>query len=544
MAPNNDSSSLDWRDDSQESQAEGRPLRDDTSEDTILVSVVTDDTVLTTPPVDETMLYPLPAPSYDEEHGSGASVQFGQDLSRLDHAYQNPRSEREIPIPHISDEDGSGYRVPGEGKSRSRWRPLLAFLLVSIMAAGIFAAATYGLEAWGGKSVPNVKGITEIRARAMLEEAGFVPEVKTRIADDGIGFVLEQDPENGRRVEEGSIVTIVVAVSRTMPDVMGLQQAEAQDLLSKAGAQTVAVETRNSSEPEGTVIAVDPGVGESFSSYQTVTLTVASKAAVPDVVGMEKVEAKAAVEAAGFAVEITYSEGDGKANTVTKTEPAAGEKADPNSTVRLFVIEPMPTDPLHVLEYFGKQSPSIARYVTSKGFTLRTSFLSSEDEAEVVYYSDSYGNLCFCNRPYSHIYIHDDERHTGEDVLTNNHRFVGVRWEVPSSMSSFDATEQGRDAATRDLMSRCGLSNITDICTNVDVKGPSDLARNGAKFRCTYGEVNGNAWTVLVINEEGGGTRAVVTCAPISYYKENYDLAPYGDAICDFVACADVYGER
>ena len=68
---------------------------------------------------------------------------------------------------------------------------------------------------------------------------------------------------------------------------------------------------------------------------------------------LQNTAAKAAVEAAGFAVEITYSEGDGKANTVTKTEPAAGEKADPNSTVRLFVIEPMPTDPLHVLEYFG-----------------------------------------------------------------------------------------------------------------------------------------------------------------------------------------------
>ncbi|MBR1828142.1 MAG: PASTA domain-containing protein [Atopobiaceae bacterium] len=540
MAPSNDSSLDSTTNNAQAGTAAGQSHDDET----ILVSVVTGDTVVTTPPVDETLLYPLPSPSYDEEHGAGVTGQYGKDFSRLDHAYQDPRKEREIPIPHISDEDGSGYRVPGEGRSRSRWRPLLAFFLVGIMAVGIFAAATYGLEAWGGKSVPNVKGISEIRARTMLEEEGFTPEVKTRIADDGIGFVLEQEPESGRRIEEGSVVTIVVAVSRTMPDVMGLPQAEAQDLLSKAGAQTITIETRASGEPEGTVIAVDPGVGEAFSSYQTVTLTVASKAEVPDVVGKEKVEAQAAVEAAGFVAEITYTEGDGKANTVTKTEPAAGEKADPNSTVRLFVIEPMPTDPLHVLEYFGKQSPSIARYVTGKGFSLRTSFLSSDDEAEAVYYSDTYGNLCFCNRPYSHIYIHDDERNTGEDVLTNNHRFVGVRWEVPASMSAFEATEQGRDAVTRDLMSRCGLSNITDICTNVDVTGPSDLAKNNAKFRCTYGEVNGNAWTVLVINEEGGGTRAVVTCAPVSYYQQNYDLAPYGGAICDFVACADVYGER
>lgn len=543
MAPQNDSATDRYPDDVTQAGAAEEPLHEDgLLEDTVLTSVVTDETVIATPPVDETMLFPLPAPSYDEEHGTGIGQQYGQDFSRLDHAYQNPRREREIPIPHISDEDGSGYRVPGEGRSRSRWRPLFALLLVSVMVAGIFAAATYGLEAWGGKSVPNVTGISEIRARTMLEGAGFVPEVKTRIADDGIGFVLEQDPASGGRLGEGSTVTIVVAVSRTMPDVMGLPQAEAQDLLSKAGAQTVVVETRAASEPEGTVIAVNPAVGEAFSSYQSVTLTVASKAEVPDVVGMEKVEAQAAVEAAGFTVEITYSEGDGKANTVTKMEPAAGEKADPNSKVRLFVIEPMPSDPLHLLEYFGKQSPSIARYVTGKGFSLSSAFTSSEDEAEAVYTSDANGTLCFCNRPYSHIYIH--ERNEGGDPLAENHPFVGIRWEVPSSLASFDATEQGRDAVTRDLMSRCGLSNITDICTNVDVKGPSDLAKNKAKFRCTYGEVNGIAWTVLVINEEGGGNRAVVTCAPVSYYKSNYDLAPYGDGICDFVACADVYGER
>ena len=72
---------------------------------------------------------------------------------------------------------------------------------------------------------------------------------------------------------------------------------------------------------------------------------------------------------------------------------------------------------------------------------------------------------------------------------------------------------------------------------------PSDMSKTKAKFRCAYGEVGTNCWTILIVNEPNGSTRAVVTRAPISYYTSNYDLEPYGKSICDFVACMDVYNE-
>lgn len=492
-------------------------------------------------PVDETMLFPLPAPHYDEERDTTiGEAQYEEDYSRIGRAYQGKRATQEIPIPHIGDMDGAGYRVPGEGRSRSRLRPLLALFLVGIMAAIIFAAGTYGLELWGGTSIPNVCGISEARATAMLTDAGFVVETKSRIADDGIGFVMEQEPESGVRAEEGATVTIVIATSRTMPEVTGLTQDEALDLLSKAGAENVEVVGADSNEAEGTVLSVKPAEGEGFSAHQTVTLTVAQKPLVPNVVGKDKVEASALVEASGFTVHIEYVNEDGNTNEVVRMWPDPESKADPGSEVWLYVVEPMPADPLHLLEYFGKASPSIDRYVESKGFYLYSSFTSSDNEAEAVYYSDSYGYLCFCNRPYSHAYVY--QRDEGVDVMAENHPFVGIRWEVPTSLMPPEASKLGENAM-RDIMTRCGLSSITDACTDTDITMPSDMSKTKAKFRCAYGEVGTNCWTILIVNEPNGSTRAVVTCAPISYYTSNYDLEPYGKSICDFVACMDVYNE-
>lgn len=492
-------------------------------------------------PVEETMLFPLPAPSYDEERGSGIGDQqfYEQDFSRLGRAYTGRRAQ-EIPIPHMSDEDGSGYRIPGEGRSRGALRPLLALFLVVTMAACIYAAATYGLEVWGGKSLPNVVGISEVSARTILEEEGYQVITKSRIADDGIGFVIEQEPASGERVEEGINVTIVVAVSRTMPEVAGMTQQEAFDLLTEVGAEKIEVVGTDSSESEGTVLSVKPEPGEPFSAYQTVTLTVAQKPLVPNVIGKDKVEAKALVDAAGFKGEYWYVTEEGAPNSVIKTEPDPEAKADPGSTVWLYVVEPMPTEPLHMLEYFGKNSSSIAKYLNNNGFYLQSSFVSSDNEAEAVYYSDSYGNLCFCNRPYSHSYIYS--RDTGEDVLADGHPFVGIRWEVPTSLLPSDASKLNEDAA-RDIMTRCGLSSISDVCTHKDIQMPNDMAKTNAKFSCTYGEVGGVSWTVLLVSEANGDLRAVVTCAPTTYYTSNYDLKDYGNSICDFVAAMDVYNE-
>ena len=489
-------------------------------------------------PVIPTQIVPKPAPSFDEEHGSYIGERYEQDYSRMEMAYQDPKPERTVNIPHYEDVDGAGHHVPGEGKSRSKARPFLAFLLVGLMVAGIVAAGAYGLELWGGKHLPNVVGLSAAKARAALENKGFVVDARTRIADDGIGFVLEQDPEAGLRIAVGSHVTVVVATNREMPDVVGRPQAEAEDLLSKAGAVDVRVVGQNSAEAEGTVLSVTPSPGEPFTSHQTISLVVAQKPVVPDVLGKGRVEAVAELENAGLRAEVTFVVSDAKPGTVALQDPAAGTKLDPDSVVVLSLSQSMPASPLHLLEFFDKSTPNLSRYFPEQGFTLKASYLSN-GFGEVLYTSKDKGNLVFTARPYSHAF--DQSAGAEEDVLANGAMFAGVRWEVPASKLPASASKLD-EAATKQLMDTCGLSNVVDVCTEADITVPEGTTKNATKFRCTYGEAGGYVWTVLLANESSG-TRAVVTAAPKWLYADHYDLSAYGDSVCDMVAYADVYTE-
>lgn len=489
-------------------------------------------------PIAETVLFPKPIPSYDEETGVGMGDLFVPDYSHLDQVPHETESP-ELILPSKGGEDGAGYRIPGEGRSRSRWRPLMAFFLVGLMACIIVAAGSYGLGLWGGTRVPNVGGLTESRARSMLEGEGFVVETKTRLADDAIGFVIEQDPERGVRLGKGSTVTITIAVARTMPEVIGLTEEEAQDLLAKAGAKTVVVEGVNSAEPEGTVVGVDPGVGEAFVASQDVILRVAQKAPVPDVIGLDRVEAVAKIEESGFRAEVVFGTSDAQEGTVFECSPEPGAKAEPDSTVTIKVSESLPESPLHIAEYFGKDSANIATYLEGKGFSLVSGSQTQAGYAEGVYHADGQGYLIFCDRPFSHQHSHDGG---GENPLAAGLPFEGIRWEVPSNLLPGDASDLSKDSATKAIMQMCGLANVSDVCTEGDVQMPADSVKTDAKFRCSYGESSGCSWTVLIV-VEGGATRAAVTCAPTEYYEEYYDTSAYGGSLCDMIAYADVYSE-
>jgi eukaryotic-like serine/threonine-protein kinase len=61
-------------------------------------------------------------------------------------------------------------------------------------------------------AVPDVTGLDEAQAVQVLEEAGFV--VAAAVAEGSVlrpGTVVEQDPEPGRRAAAGSTVTLKVA---------------------------------------------------------------------------------------------------------------------------------------------------------------------------------------------------------------------------------------------------------------------------------------------------------------------------------------------
>jgi len=128
----------------------------------------------------------------------------------------------------------------------------------------------------------------------------------------------------------------------TIPDVVGLKAERAQHLLVTANF-TPKVETVDSAEPAGTVIAQTPAGGTSAQLGALVTLQVSSgvpaKVKVPDVVGLTEADATVALKASGFVVRVVDEPVShaGQVGTVLKQDPPAGTKALQGTTVTITV---------------------------------------------------------------------------------------------------------------------------------------------------------------------------------------------------------------
>ena len=98
----------------------------------------------------------------------------------------------------------------------------------------------------------------------------------------------------------GSTVSIDVGQLRTIPDVVGMAKDDAVAALAEIGASSFHYEYKNSSEAEDTVLAVNPAAGSTFSSSDTITLTLAQGYPAPDPIGWTVCAAVAAPMTGGL----------------------------------------------------------------------------------------------------------------------------------------------------------------------------------------------------------------------------------------------------
>ena len=421
--------------------------------------------------------------------------------------------------------------VLGEGNSRSRLRPLLALLLVILVLGGGGGVLTYGMELWGGKSVPGTVGESQANAEAMLSDKGFEVNVQAEPADDAIGKVLSQDPEAGTRLPEGSEVTIVVATNRTIPEVVGLSEEEARAKLAEAGAERIETKVVSSSEAEGTVLEVSPGAGEPFVSRSIVTLTVAGPYIVPDVVGKKEGDAVDAVKAAGLTPEVSYITSDKTVRTVVETSPAAGEAVGEGSTVQLKVSSPFPTDPMHLAEFFAHSSQDVDTYLQKQGYSFGKGFVDSYGNAIATYESDQKGKFVFSSQPY----VRDLAlpKDGSSNVLSTGVPLAGVRLELAAS----DLPSGYDENAVKELVERCKFEGLSETITRQTIS--SGNKQTTAEFITASGKMGDLIWTVALVGNEST-RRGVVTCAKEGLYSSS-TLEPFGGSVAELVAYQEAY---
>jgi eukaryotic-like serine/threonine-protein kinase len=219
------------------------------------------------------------------------------------------------------------------------WPWLLALLLLVLGGLAAYLLLVRGDEK---TVVPRVVGLTESQARARLAEAELKGDVDRRRSNRKAGIVFAQSPGAGVQLDEGQTVEILVSsglIRVAVPNMIGLKEAEARRRLEAAKFE-VKIERVFASAPEGTVVDQQPQSGERAAPGSLVTLKVSkgpNLKPVPDVIGLLEEEALTRLRASGFEPRIFDVPAADPAGTVIAQEPPPGERAPPDSRVRINV---------------------------------------------------------------------------------------------------------------------------------------------------------------------------------------------------------------
>ncbi len=240
-------------------------------------------------------------------------------------------------------------RIPNSRERRGRPRRtlLITLLVLTLLGAGLAAVhrAAPGMR-WLPLSfgpplvtVPPVAGKTQAAAEAALARAKLHDTVTTRpdlrVAK---GVVIDSQPAAGTRLEAQRSVVLIVSAGKPrvqVPDVAGRPSSEARATLARAGLQTTRTLVFDDQVARGSVVRTDPPGGNVVDQGSTVHVFVSrgpDLMVVPDVVGMRKQRAFAALRDAGLHPQLallTFG------STVAGQSIAPGTQVKRGTTVRL-----------------------------------------------------------------------------------------------------------------------------------------------------------------------------------------------------------------
>jgi serine/threonine protein kinase len=248
---------------------------------------------------------------------------------------------------------GPSDEPPGRG-GRKRWPWVVAALAAVLLIVGLVYAFNYVSGSGSSYAVPDVVGLPVATAEKEIANAHLVSSAKTQPSNSvPKGEVISTSPPNGTNVPKGSTVKLLVssgAAKVKVPHVVGSSASAAYSTLQNAGFSVTQKQLPNSSAPLNQVVRQSPPGGTLTAKGSQVTIYVSGGgSAVPGVVGQSQSEATQTLENDGFNVNPMTQAGQGASGfspgTVWKTSPAAGTVLPPNSTVDIFIVPPIQSQP-------------------------------------------------------------------------------------------------------------------------------------------------------------------------------------------------------
>jgi serine/threonine-protein kinase len=245
-------------------------------------------------------------------------------------------------------------RQPQQRRGRGLAYALLGVATLAVFLIALLLASNLLKSGGGEVNTPNVVGQSLADAQATLAAKGLrIGHLTKRYDNKGqfaAGEVMSQTPEADILLSKGQSVDLVVSRGIQMVQVpeglVGLTQSEAKRALTAVGLKVGQVSARNSEQPAGQVLQVNPASGAAVPINSGVQLIVSNgKVEVPKVIGMTVADAMQALQQAGFQVQLSpeNAAADPAKTHVLSQDPPAGSFAAYGSTVDLQTDAPPPT---------------------------------------------------------------------------------------------------------------------------------------------------------------------------------------------------------
>jgi serine/threonine-protein kinase len=218
----------------------------------------------------------------------------------------------------------------------------IALFLVIGSVAGLFKAED--------REVPNLIGMSLQDAKDRLEKSGLKCEKgkEEYSADVSLGHVVRTDPAAGRKVQQGTKITLVISLgpetTHTVPDLKGKSLEAAIAILEENGLKNYKTVEEYLAVPSGYVVRHVPGSGQQVRSQNIITLYISTAispqmVSVPNVTGKSRSEAEKIIRNADLVVGGVTEKNDPnvpKGNVISQ-DPTAGRKMNSGSKITLVI---------------------------------------------------------------------------------------------------------------------------------------------------------------------------------------------------------------
>ncbi|MDJ0352487.1 Stk1 family PASTA domain-containing Ser/Thr kinase [Pseudarthrobacter sp. PH31-O2] len=244
-------------------------------------------------------------------------------------------------------------------KSRRRtWITALMIVTVLVLAGGglwLYNLMNQAPPPVAKVLVPSVTSLTETEALQKLYNAGLRPQLK-HMQNETItkGIAIGTVPAVGSPLDPNSDITLNISEGPsviTIPaDLPGRTEAAARDVLRQKGLAGAPGTTMANSPtvPSGLVITTNPAPGQNVAAGSTVEIIVSTgKVVVPQLVGLPRAEAEAALKALGLAMSATEVENSQvEPGKITAQADPADALVEQGKTVTVTVAKaPAPPPP-------------------------------------------------------------------------------------------------------------------------------------------------------------------------------------------------------